>query len=90
MAGKYNGWANYETWLMKLWVDNDQGSYEHWAKTTRECDDARELAHNLERHHAELMPDLPNGIYWDLLLSALRAVDWYEIALALKEAQGEE
>jgi hypothetical protein len=23
----YNGWANYETWNIVLWVDNEIGSY---------------------------------------------------------------
>jgi hypothetical protein len=27
---KYNGWTNYETWVCKLWMDNDEGSQEHW------------------------------------------------------------
>jgi hypothetical protein len=27
---RYNGWTNYETWVVKLWIDNDQGSYEDW------------------------------------------------------------
>lgn len=26
----YNGWKNYPTWSVKLWLDNDQGSQE-WA-----------------------------------------------------------
>ena len=25
--GKYNGWTNYETWAVKLWLDNEYGSY---------------------------------------------------------------
>jgi len=26
----YQGWSNYETWLVSLWLDNDQGSYDYW------------------------------------------------------------
>jgi hypothetical protein len=27
MAEDYNGWANRETWAVRLWLDNDQGIY---------------------------------------------------------------
>ena len=27
----YNGWKNYETWNVALWIDNDEGLY-NWAK----------------------------------------------------------
>lgn len=33
---KYNGWTNYETWNVKLWMNNDQGSYEHYKELTAE------------------------------------------------------
>jgi hypothetical protein len=42
----YNGWANYETWCVHLWMTNDEGSYRYW----------REEA---ERHQAEA-PDNTN------------------------------
>ena len=32
----YNGWTNYETWAVKLWIDNDQGSQEYWLEAARE------------------------------------------------------
>jgi hypothetical protein len=32
----YNGWTNYETWVVSLWLDNDQGSYEYWREQARE------------------------------------------------------
>ena len=34
---KYNGWTNYETWVTKLWMDNDQGSQEYWQEQAREA-----------------------------------------------------
>lgn len=33
---RYNGWTNYETWAVKLWIDNDQGEYLHWQEVARE------------------------------------------------------
>ena len=27
---RYNGWTNYETWAVALWIDNDQGTYGYW------------------------------------------------------------
>jgi hypothetical protein len=36
MADKpYNGWSNYETWAVKLWIDNEKGSYNEWREHTR-------------------------------------------------------
>lgn len=31
----YNGWPNYETWAVALWLGNDAGTYEHWRDQTR-------------------------------------------------------
>lgn len=28
MCSEYNGWTNYETWNMNLWLTNDSGFYE--------------------------------------------------------------
>lgn len=32
----YNGWSNYETWNVKLWMDNEQGTQEYWRDMARE------------------------------------------------------
>jgi hypothetical protein len=44
----YNGWANYPTWNVALWMDNEQGSYAY----------ARELADVAIRANTVLMADV--------------------------------
>ena len=31
----YNGWTNYETWNVALWMDNDEPTY-HIARTSKD------------------------------------------------------
>jgi hypothetical protein len=33
----YNGWTNYETWNVALWIGNEQNSSEYWAEQAQEC-----------------------------------------------------
>lgn len=33
---EYNGYANYFTWAVALWLDNDQGSTEYWIERAAE------------------------------------------------------
>jgi len=32
---RYNGWTNYETWLVNLWIGNERGSYEYWREESQ-------------------------------------------------------
>ena len=32
----YNGWTNYETWNVKLWIDNEEGDYHYWRERVQE------------------------------------------------------
>jgi hypothetical protein len=45
----YNGWTNYETWAVALWIGNEPGSYEHW-----EQDQAGECYRAAVRGHLEV------------------------------------
>ncbi len=89
----YQGWQNYETWAVKLWIDNEESSYNYWRERTREINEGAEptdysnklevatqtLADALKDEHEENTPTV-TGIYADLLNSALSDVGWLEIA----------
>lgn len=95
---KYNGWTNYETWAVSLWIGNDQGSYEYWRERASEClpdnrDDAvHNLASQLENEIEDMSPlaDADASLYSDLLSSALNEVNWYEIAEGMVDEAIEE
>jgi hypothetical protein len=67
----YNGWYNYETWAVKLWLDNDHGTYqymtseaagklaEHTSDDGATDDDAFKIAFAdfLKDHHQEAADD---------------------------------
>jgi len=92
---KYNGYNNYETWLVALWIDNDE---------YRQCE-ARRIARR-EPSLAHLSDALKEwveswdevytacdaaSIVADLINAALSEVDWYELAeMYAKEAQEED
>jgi hypothetical protein len=48
----YNGWTNYETWNVKLWMDNERSSYEHYREMAREA-----LANPIENKYIESARD---------------------------------
>lgn len=50
----YEGWTNYETWLVNLWIENDEASYLFWRGETARARDARvqgELLGNSLQYH---------------------------------------
>lgn len=34
---KHEGWSNYETWALSLWINNEEGSQRYWYEKAREC-----------------------------------------------------
>lgn len=92
----YNGWKNYPTWCVNLWLSNDEGLYN---ETRTLCAEARDdvdetdptftvqenwRANVVQRLKDwvtnELAPDLGATFAADLLGYALGEVDWYELA----------
>jgi hypothetical protein len=90
-AQKYNGWTNYETWNVALWMGNDSSDY--YQEIAQEIFNESEtetsftkaeratltLADRLKEDFEENTPTV-TGCYADLLSAALSEVDWHEIA----------
>ena len=59
----YNGWTNYETWNVALWMDNDEISYE-LARTSKNFSEYRKKqnlrAEPLTGDHVSLFDDRLN------------------------------
>ena len=34
---EYNGWTNYETWVVNLWLTNDEGPYNYWREVASQA-----------------------------------------------------
>lgn len=78
----YQGWKNYQTWVVALWFDNEQWIY-HEARLiaqdtktlhlSEKCEDLRALAEVVVCYE-EL-----KGLAHDLMGNALDDVDWQSI-----------
>jgi hypothetical protein len=90
----YQGWTNYETWAVKLWIDNDQTTQEFWLECARhwknepstsdvwsQAESAKfNLADLLKDQFEEANPIKDASVYADLMNAALSEVNWVEIA----------
>lgn len=75
----YNGWSNYETWLVALWLNNDEASYNALEALKAENGSDYRKAEQLEELVRELYELEPVGIVADLVNSAFGRVNWVEI-----------
>jgi len=37
MSERYNGWTNYETWVVNMWMDNERCQQNYWSDEARQC-----------------------------------------------------
>jgi len=84
----YNGWTNYETWLVNLWLDEEDSKAELWDQVDMtQADAVRELATVIEDSVIDRVDEMgiENGMVRDLIGSALSEVNWDEIARSMVE-----
>ena len=77
---RHNGYSNYVTWAVSLWIWNDDALYRYWV--TRAAQE--NLAEELETWAYKSLPEL-KSFYAELMDYALGTVCWNEIAEGLAE-----
>ena len=67
MTGTYNGWSNYHTWNVSLFINNEYPIYSlarEWVAERREYDESVDydvFRHTLTELHGDVTPD---GVSW--------------------------
>ena len=78
---EYNGYKNYATWAVNLWMNNDEGLYRWFMDVLRKHEDDYQAAKELKDFVEENNPllDGPASMYQDIMQSALDDVDYVQI-----------
>jgi len=86
VATEYNGWSNYETWLINLWFTNEEPYYREMQRIlssfTGMRDQADALLEFMQNEHEELEV---TGVWSDVIGSTLWRANWHEIAESNRE-----
>ena len=86
---EYNGWTNYETWLVNLWMDNCEGAQQYWSEIAQESIDQHNdncepenwfYFEGVLKEFLEEIRDGREGLAGDLLGAAISEVDTRDIA----------
>lgn len=76
---EYNGWTNRETWVVNLWLTNDECYYEELCSIIKNFE-ADEQPEEIEQYTHWLIDIDDSSMTSDLLSTSLGRVNWQEIA----------
>ena len=88
---KYNGWTNYETWNLSLWIDNDR----EWYRAVNDkavglVNDALTKKQEIEILRSFIIdlvqdeePKIDACFYSDILNASIREVNFWEISRSI-------
>lgn len=91
MTDTYEGWANRETWLVNLWLTNDEGTYYMAREIARGEPPQVSPGYDPVEHMREFVEGIvlgdepPANLTTDLLIGSLSRVEYREIVEGLQE-----
>ena len=88
MCKEYNGYPNYQTWCVSLWIDNDYGTHHHFNDLALQVLEDDTITHktgalaNRIREEIEENNPLANAasMWTDLMGHAMSSTRWWVIA----------
>jgi len=94
----YNGWKNWETWVVNLWLTNDQELYDltlainYETKYFSESEAITYVATEIRESTMAIWDTMTGnvdhwalGLFTDLIQGSMALVDWDEIARSVRE-----
>jgi hypothetical protein len=86
---QYNGYTNYETWVVNLWIDNDEYTQDETRDWMTENHNTFQYKFQLDEAYREFVEELfdspTSGLAGDLIGHALDNVNWKELTDLLIE-----
>jgi hypothetical protein len=95
MMADYNGWTNYETWNVNLWLDNEPHTQNDMVRISNRPGESVYKRATLLKNYVHGLPEIDDvlqnaSLASDLLGAALSEVDWEEIVTNNEEEDEEE